>query len=118
MRGTAGVALELASADRLDELLQLGPVGLVGDHHEPMGRRDLDDGALRAREQLRLSTAGSTCCHGWSPRATRCSTPTVAIPSDIPSRTPEITGQALVSSRPKSRNCANRKDKSPTRIRK
>src|SRR3981081_147245 len=97
MRRSTSLVLELAAPNCLNELLELRPVRLLRDHHQPVGRRDFDHGALRARKQLRLPTAGSTSCHGRSPRATRCSTTTVAIPSDIPSRTPGITGQALVS---------------------
>ena len=60
MRWSTGLVLELAAPDLLDELLQLGPVRLLRDHDQPVVRRDLDDGALRTRKQLCLSTARST----------------------------------------------------------
>ena len=42
--------LELAEADGLHQLLELGPVDLLGDLREPMVRRDLDRGPLRPRK--------------------------------------------------------------------
>jgi hypothetical protein len=38
---------ELAQADRLDQLLELGPVDLLRDLHEPVVRCDLDRGPRR-----------------------------------------------------------------------
>jgi hypothetical protein len=76
----------------LDVISPMDGVLIIG------GKPDADTSIVRDPEDestLDKSTgepAGSTSCHGRSPRATRCSTTTVAIPSDIPSRTPGITG--------------------------
>jgi hypothetical protein len=57
MGRSAGRVLELAQADRLHQLLELGPVDLLRDLDEPVIGRDFDGRPLRTREQLRLPIA-------------------------------------------------------------
>lgn len=86
MRWSPRLALKLAHADRLDDLLQLGPVDLVRHQHQAVVLVERDHRPRRSREELRLPAAlPSGRGHASSPRASRLEV-TIAPESDITSR--------------------------------